>query len=105
MPGLLRKKTSQLSSPVIGIDKKDVILNVLKRYISRALMQRITETMSVHSIRIWDRYFRTIQVIGHNLEGDIRIKVTFQPGIALNKTYWTNMHELEETVTPWTAAD
>jgi len=100
-----KRNRSRQINPIVA--EKDVILNTIKKYLSREMTHRIVATMSTHSINIWDRHYRTIQVVGHNLQGDIKIRVTFQPEVPTLslRTYWSNMFELDEAETAWATSD
>ena len=87
-------------------EEAEIILIMTKRYISRLKMQQIIETLTVQSIRIWDKNFRIFQVYGHNPQGDIKIKVYFQPTVSpVPKTYWTTLGQLDNIEAPWTPDD
>jgi len=87
-------------------EEVEVILIILKRYISRLKMKQIIETLTVHSVRIWDRNFRTFEVHGHNPDGDIKIKVHFQPTVSrVPKIYWTTIPQLDNIESAWASED
>jgi len=87
-------------------EEVEVILIILKRYISRLKMKQIIETLTVHSVRIWDKNFRIFEVHGHNLDGDIKIKVHFQPTVSrVPKVYWTTIPQLDNIESAWASED